>query len=109
MYGKVAKIKVPEQEELANHIVRKTRIIFALRDEMMNHLEENEQFDLYKELEMPLALILGEMEHRGVKINTDRLKEMGTELESRLKEIERDVYKLAGEEMNFNYPKQRSE
>ena len=106
VYGKGAKIKVPEQAELANHIVRKTRIIFALRDEMMNHLEENEQFDLYKELEMPLALILGEMEHRGVKINTDRLKEMGTELESRLTEIEKDVYELAGEEFNLNSPKQ---
>src|SRR5690625_3059387 len=106
VYGKGAKIKVPEHAELANHIVRKTRIIFALRDEMMNHLEENEQFDLYKELEMPLALILGEMEHRGVKINTDRLKEMGTELESRLTEIEKDVYELAGEEFNLNSPKQ---
>src|SRR5690625_2660279 len=55
---------------------------------------------------MPLALILGEMEHRGVKINTDRLKEMGTELESRLTEIEKDVYELAGEEFNLNSPKQ---
>lgn len=106
VYGKGAKIKVPEQIELADHIVRKTLVIFDLQVEMTNHLKENEQYQLYNELEMPLALILGEMEHTGVKIDIDRLKEMGTELEFRLAEIEKNVYELAGEEFNLNSPKQ---
>ncbi|HLS59865.1 MAG TPA: DNA polymerase I [Virgibacillus sp.] len=106
VYGKGAKIKAPEQEELADHVVRKTGIIFDLQDEMMTHLQENEQAELYKELEMPLALILGEMEHQGVQIDIKRLKEMGIELELRLAEIEKDVYELAGEEFNLNSPQQ---
>src|SRR5690625_2917672 len=73
---------------------------------MMTHLQENEQAELYKELEMPLALILGEMEHQGVQIDIKRLKEMGIELELRLAEIEKDVYELAGEEFNLNSPQQ---
>src|SRR5690625_5887801 len=51
VYGKGAKIKAPEQEELADPVVRKTGIIFDLQDEMMTHLQENEQAELYKELE----------------------------------------------------------
>src|SRR5690625_4495045 len=73
---------------------------------MMTHLQENEQAELYKELEMPLALILGEMEHQRVQIDIKRLKEMGIELELRLAEIEKDVYELAGEEFNLNSPQQ---
>src|SRR5690625_2869246 len=75
---------------------------------MMTHLQENEQAELYKELEMPLALILGEMEHQGVQIDIKRHKEMGMELELRLAEIEKDVYEIAEEECNVNSQQQHS-
>src|SRR5699024_12825741 len=71
-----------------------------------SQLEDNEQYQLFKELEMPLALILGEMEHTGVQVDVTRLEEMGSELRSRLEAIEKDVYELAGETFNLNSPKQ---
>src|SRR5699024_1490702 len=67
---------------------------------------ENEQYELLKELEMPLALILGEMEYTGIKIDTAHLDHMGTQLKKRLEEIEEDVYRLAGETFNLNSTKQ---
>ncbi|WP_099158736.1 DNA polymerase I [Virgibacillus ndiopensis] len=106
IYGKGAKLKVPEQGVLSEHIARKTSLLYTIKDNMETNLKENEQYELYKELEMPLALILGEMEHTGVMVNVNRLEEMGAELKQRLDEIEKDVYELAGEKFNLNSPKQ---
>src|SRR5690625_6234984 len=55
---------------------------------------------------MPIAMILGEMEHTGVQVDVTRLEEMGSELRSILEAIEKDVYELAGETFNLNSPKQ---
>ncbi|SET44458.1 DNA polymerase I [Oceanobacillus limi] len=106
VYGKGAKMKVPEQSIFAEHVVRKTALLFELQDEMENQLENNEQASLLKELEMPLAIILGEMEHTGVLVNTDRLEKMRIELKERLDELEKDIYEIAGEAFNLNSPKQ---
>ncbi|SDK42677.1 DNA polymerase I [Sediminibacillus albus] len=106
VYGKGAKIQIPEQNQLAEHIARKTHLIFHLKETIEKKLQENQQYELFKELEMPLAIILGEMEHTGVKVDVDRLKDMGAELQSRLKQIEKEVFELAGEPFNLNSPKQ---
>ncbi|MFD2627921.1 DNA polymerase I [Oceanobacillus kapialis] len=106
VYGKGAKQKVPEQSILAEHVVRKAKALFDLKDTMNQQLIDNEQKELCTELEMPLALILGEMEHYGVEVDIDRLEEMGVDLKGRLAELEKEVHELAGETFNLNSPKQ---
>ncbi|TFJ93910.1 DNA polymerase I [Lentibacillus salicampi] len=106
VYGKGAKMRVPEQGILSEHVARKTNVLFQIKDEMKEPLKANEQYELLKELEMPLALILGEMEHTGVLVDTDRIKEMGDDLKQRLNDLEQDIYGLAGREFNINSPKQ---
>ncbi|RDW21592.1 DNA polymerase I [Oceanobacillus chungangensis] len=106
IYGKGAKQKVPEEAVLAEHIARKTHALFAMQPEMEELLEENEQADLLLDLEMPLALILGEMESQGVLVDKSRLEEMGVDLKGRLANLEKEIYELAGEEFNLNSPKQ---
>lgn len=106
VYGKGAKIKVPEQTVLAEHMVRKTNILYELTDDMEEQLKSNEQDVLCKELEMPLALILGEMEHLGVQVDIEYLQEIGEGLKERLHTLEQEVYELAGETFNINSPKQ---
>ncbi|QKY69654.1 DNA polymerase I [Lentibacillus sp. CBA3610] len=106
VYGKGAKMKLPEQDALSEHVARKTSLLFQLKDKMEQQLKTNEQLELLKELEMPLALILGEMEHAGVRVDTDRLHEMDEDLKQRLSELEKEIHELAGEEFNLNSPKQ---
>ncbi|HLS09812.1 DNA polymerase I [Lentibacillus sp.] len=106
VYGKGAKMKVPGQDVLSEHVVRKANVLFKIKDRMKEQLKTNEQYELLKELEMPLALILGEMEHTGVLVDTDRIKEMGDNLKQRLSDLEQEIYELAGEEFNLNSPKQ---
>jgi len=106
VYGKGAKQKVPEQETMAEHIIRKSESLFLLKEKMIKQLEENDQLELYEQLEMPLALILGEMEHTGVQVDINRLEKMEEELAERIQAIEEEVYRLAGEKFNLNSPKQ---
>ena len=105
-YGKGAKRKVPETSKLAEHLVRKSLAMSDLRDKLEDELRENEQYELFEELEMPLSLILADMESCGIKVEQDRLQIMGKELTERLIEIEEKICELAGEKFNINSPKQ---
>lgn len=106
VYGKGAKKAVPELERLAEHACRKAQAVWKLKPVLEEKLGENEQYKLYKELELPLASILGTMESDGVKVDSNVLQEMGVDLEQKLLTIEQDIYALAGQEFNINSPKQ---
>ncbi len=106
IFGKGAKRKIPDVQELAEHLARKAVGINALYDRCLKELEENEQTDLFYDLELPLSMILAKMEYTGVKVDVNRLTEMKEELALRLNEIELRIYELAGEKFNINSPKQ---
>ena len=83
-YGKGAKRKIPGEAELSEHLARKAKALLALKESMIEKLEEHEQYHLLMELELPLSIILAEMEWQGVKVDVERLKSMGQELLTRL-------------------------
>ncbi len=105
-YGKGAKRKIPELEQLGEHLVRKGLVLQDLRDKLEQELKANEQFELYYDLELPLSLILADMESCGIKVDMDRLHAMGEAITDRLRTIEARIYDLAGENFNINSPKQ---
>ena len=106
VYGKGAKKSVPGDKELGEHVVRKAMAVWNLRDVMDAKLKENEQYELYQELELPLATILGKMESDGVKVNRQTLVDIGEDLAGKLTEIEQTIFSAAGENFNINSPKQ---
>lgn len=106
VYGKGAKRAIPEDGVLAEHTARKAFVVWTVKPILEKLLIDNEQFDLYKELELPLARILGEMESEGVRVNRATLQAMGEELAAKLSVIEADIYSEAGENFNINSPKQ---
>ena len=108
VYGKGAKWLFQEQEVVAEHVARKVLYLYdAIANVLEEKLKKNEQFELFKELELPLASLLADMEVKGVTVDTDRLRNMGDELAGRLKEMEqRRFMSLQGTEFNINSPKQ---
>lgn len=106
VYGKGAKWALPSEEVLAEHVCRKAFAIWSCKERVTNKLKENEQFDLYHDLELPLAVILGKMESEGIKVNISTLETMGQELEDKIAKLEKEIYELAGETFNINSPKQ---
>ncbi|EEM45732.1 DNA polymerase I [Bacillus thuringiensis serovar pakistani str. T13001] len=106
VYGKGAKRAVPELKVVAEHVARKVHVLYDVKQTFVEELKKNEQYELFTELELPLARVLADMEVKGVKVDTERLCNMGEELAGRLKEMEQEIYKLAGTEFNINSPKQ---
>ncbi|MFV8830467.1 DNA polymerase I [Alkalihalobacterium sp. APHAB7] len=109
IYGKGAKRKVPERDILEKHLIKKAHVIYILKEELENELKKNEQFELFSELEMPLALVLAMMEITGVKVDEQQLKAMGQELGEQLALLEKEIHELAGISFNINSPKQLGE
>lgn len=64
---------------------------------------------LFYDIEMPLVPVLAEMETTGVRLDTEALAETSKVLTERMKQIERNIYELAGHEFNIASPKQVGE
>ncbi|PGT91245.1 DNA polymerase I [Bacillus sp. AFS040349] len=106
VYGKGAKRSIPGEETLSEHLVRKGLAIFDLKERLIEQLEQNDQSSLLYDLELPLSLILAQMEAEGIAVDVDRLKEMGEHLAEQLNTLEKNIYEHAGESFNINSPKQ---
>ena len=61
---------------------------------------------LFTEIEMPLVFTLYAMEQNGVKVEAEALKFYGSQLGSKITELEKEIYEDAGETFNINSPKQ---
>ena len=109
IYGKGAKMAMPEKERLVKHIVTKVKAIKDLKDKALKINEEASQLKLLNEIEMPLSILLAEMEYKGIIIDKDILKEFGDNLEVELQELEEKIYNLANQKFNINSPKQLGE
>ena len=64
---------------------------------------------LMEEMEMPLSLVLYDMQKEGVAVKREELKAYGDALVARIEELEKSIHKQAGMEFNINSPKQLGE
>ncbi|MBG9982529.1 DNA polymerase I [Aerococcaceae bacterium DSM 111020] len=109
VYGKGAKMAVPETEVLANHMQNKAIALQMLKEPLAKDLESTDMSELYQNIELPLADVLARMEIQGVKVNGDVLREKNQELIERLEEMSQEIHDLAGQTFNINSPKQLGE
>ncbi len=64
---------------------------------------------LMDEVEMPLSLVLYEMEQEGVAVRREELRSYGDALVARIQELEQSIHQQAGCAFNINSPKQLGE
>ena len=69
-------------------------------------LEANGQTGLYETVEAPLAIVLGEMERDGFRVDPAMLAEYGRTLQTRIGELETAIHEMAGEPFNILSTKQ---
>lgn len=109
IYGKGAKRLVPETDVLSEHVAHKVAAIWQSVPVLREQLAENEMEKLLGELEAPLSMVLALMEKQGVKVNSERLVQMGEDLDKKLASLTDQIYELAGGSFNINSPKQLGE
>jgi DNA polymerase I len=81
-------------------------VVAALRETMAPLLERDGLRDLFHDVELPLASVLGEMEETGIRIDSAALTSMGAEFGEQLTRLEVECFKLAGRQFNLNSPNQ---
>jgi DNA polymerase-1 len=65
---------------------------------------------LYRDVELPVAALLAEIERVGISIDVEHFRRLSTEVAGRLAELEHRVYEAAGTtELNIGSPKQLGE
>jgi len=64
---------------------------------------------IWTDLELPLIRILAEMEFRGVKIDATFLGRLARQYSAKVRQLKKQIYKLAGGEFNISSPKQLQE
>ncbi|MEG0366350.1 MAG: 5'-3' exonuclease H3TH domain-containing protein, partial [Coprobacillus sp.] len=85
IFGKLTKKHIPEIDILAKHTVSKAKAIYELKDQVIQMLKDEEQYDLYQDLELPVSYILADMEYEGAKVDIQVLKDMEVEFDHRIK------------------------
>lgn len=106
IYGKGAKLALPERDVFFPHLARKVQVLLETEAPMLAKLEEHQQSDLLFEMELPLANVLAKMEIAGIKVKVETLKAMQAENEVLIEQLTKEIYELAGQEFNINSPKQ---
>ena len=101
--------KKKDFSSLEKDITLKSSFIFAMRDEAILTLKRDDMYELFTNIEMPLARVLAKMEITGVKVDLGVLEKMGVTYKEKLENITSEIYKLAGKTFNVASPKQLGE
>jgi DNA polymerase-1 len=80
--------------------------VHALQEPLGRRLDRDGLMALFEEVELPLTRVLARMERSGVRVDEEVLAELSRDYQGRLDGIEREVYRLAGEEFLISSPKQ---
>lgn len=83
--------------------------IKELSEILLKKLAENEQTELFYDIEIPLAGVLADMELAGFKVNKNGLETFGEKLKVQISELENSIKESVGYDFNINSPKQLGE
>ena len=69
-------------------------------------LKQEDMYELYEKIEMPLIFVLYDMQRFGIKVDKQALSDYSRVLVDKIAVLEKEIYEAAGEEFNINSPKQ---
>jgi DNA polymerase-1 len=98
-----------EIEKIKEYAAEDADITLQLRAVFEPKIKEVEAENLLHQIENPLIYVLADIEHEGVKIDHDTLREFSKLLETDIAALEKTVFEKAGVRFNIASPKQLGE
>lgn len=77
-----------------------------LTEKLRREIENEGMTPLLDDIEMPLTEVLASMEHTGIEINQQGVKDFGIHLSEMIEETQQMIYDDVGHEFNISSPKQ---
>jgi DNA polymerase-1 len=98
-----------EIEKIKDYAAEDADVTLQLKTIFEPKIKEVEAEKLLHEIENPLIYVLADIEHEGVKIDHDTLREFSKLLETDIAVLEKTVFEKAGVRFNIASPKQLGE
>ena len=103
------KQKIKADKEYLDGILRRLSLYKKIETGLLEKIKKEKLDKLYWRIEEPLIQVLAEMEYTGVNIDKKYLSSLIEEYELDIGRLEKEIYKLCGEEFNINSSQQLSE
>ena len=97
------------EDESIKRSINKSIFIYDTYDKLLNELKDNQVYDLYQNIELPLSTVLAKMELNGIRVDKQILEDMKKDIKEKIDDISSKIYNLAGREFNIASPKQLGE
>jgi DNA polymerase-1 len=98
-----------DQDHSIDALVEELGVVSQLLELLEAALKVEALDSLYRDIELPLVLVLARMEDRGIAVDREVLKEIADDLTARAGELESSVQALAGHPFTVNSTKQLQE
>ncbi len=95
-----------EEGEAGFDPAEEARLVAALAEAQRPRIEELGLGELLHEVELPLVHVLAAIEREGLKLDAERLAEVGAGFGERIATLEKEIFELAGEEFTIGSPQQ---
>ncbi|RZJ73939.1 DNA polymerase I [Flavobacterium sp.] len=96
-------------EEVKEYASEDADVTLQLKEHFAPILDKTDTRKLFDEIEVPLVQVLADMEMEGVRLDSDFLANLSSELAEDIIKLERGIYEAAGETFNLGSPKQLGE
>ena len=99
-------LSLGEEPEAGLDPAEEARLVAALAEDQLPRIIGLGLETLMREVELPLIAVLAAMEREGLKLDAERLAEVGAGFGERIDQLETEIYELAGEEFTIGSPQQ---
>lgn len=89
-------------------IKKRPGFVLELKEKLSTKLKYTDSLWVFEKIELPLSIILAEMELSGVRIDLKAISRLKKSIIKELVKLEKKIYQLAGREFNINSPQQLS-
>ena len=96
-------------EKLTEYAGEDADITFQLSEVFRPIIEEQNQHNVFYNIDCPLISALTDMEYEGVAIDSSIMDELSEQLTEYIEVAQKNVFNMAGEEFNLSSPKQLGE
>jgi len=108
-FYKDKKKKIKVEKEKLDGVLKRLSLYKKIEAGLLEKIKEEKLDNLYWQIEEPLIQVLAEMEYTGVNIDKKYISSLIEEYELVIRRLEKEIYKLCGEEFNINSSQQLSE
>ncbi len=87
-------------------LVYEVGLIAQLRDHLRSEIATWELGHVYEQIELPLVMVLGLMEARGIRVDVELLRTIAKEFTEEVATLDQQIQEVAGHEFKVNSPQQ---